>query len=92
LENVPVTLTANASLPVFLGGRGAGRPDIPPEALASFGLRLAAITPELRAKYKLGARRHGVVVTGVVKRMNGFSPVRISRFGSRDIGFTSQEW
>lgn len=68
-ESVPVTLDtlpANASLPAFLAGPGAGRPDIPAEALANFGLRLAPITADLRAKYRLSAGYHGVVVTGVV--------------------------
>ncbi len=67
-ELVPVTLTglpANQSYGTFLGEPGVAKPKLPPEALANFGLEMAAITPELRAKYNLGAQQQGVVVTGV---------------------------
>jgi serine protease Do len=68
MESVPVTptqLPPDWSLPVFLGEPGASKPDVPPEALANFGLQLAALTPELRTKYKYDAQQQGVVVTGV---------------------------
>lgn len=56
---MPVTLTglpANQSLGTFLGEPGVPKPKLSPEATANFGLEMAAITPELRDKYKLDAR------------------------------------
>ncbi len=67
-QTVPVTLTdlpANQSYGTFLGGAGVPKPDIPPAALVNFGLEFAAITPELRAKYRLNAQQQGAVITGV---------------------------
>ena len=67
-EIVPVTLTglpANKSYGTFLGEPGVAKPKLPPQALVNFGLEIAAITPELRAKYKLSEQQQGVVVTGV---------------------------
>jgi serine protease Do len=65
---VPVTLTelpANQSYGTFLGEPGVPKPELPPEATANFGLQMAAITPELRAIYKLDPEQQGVVITGV---------------------------
>jgi serine protease Do len=65
---VPVTLTglpANQSYGTFLGEPGVPKPELPPEATTNFGLQMAAITPELRAKYKLDPQQQGVVITGV---------------------------
>ncbi|MGH7078439.1 MAG: DegQ family serine endoprotease [Acetobacteraceae bacterium] len=43
-----------------------GKPEAPAEtAIASLGLSLAPVSPELRQKYHLGAKQKGVVVTGV---------------------------
>jgi serine protease Do len=53
------------SLPVFLGGAGNPKPDLPPEAFVNFGLQLSAITPDLRAKYKLDPSQQGVVISDV---------------------------
>jgi serine protease Do len=65
---VPVTLVdlpAGWSLPAFLGGAGNPKPNLPPEALVNFGLKLSAITPDLRAQYKIDPNQQGVVVTAV---------------------------
>ena len=65
---VPVTLTelpANQSYGIFLGEPGVPKPELPPGATANFGLEMAPITPELRAKYKLDPQQQGVVITGV---------------------------
>jgi serine protease Do len=67
-DYVPITLAdlpAGWSLPVFLGGAGNPKPDLPPEAFVNFGLQLSAITPELRAKYKLDPNLQGVVISAV---------------------------
>jgi serine protease Do len=67
-EVVPVALAAlpaGWTLPEYLSGGGVAKPDLPPEALVNFGLQLSAITPELRAQYKLAATQPGVLVTGV---------------------------
>ena len=68
LNSIRVNLTgypAGQSLPVDLGGGGAPKPDIPPEALVNFGLLLSPITPDLRSKYTLDQKLQGVVVTAV---------------------------
>jgi len=65
---VPVTLTelpANQSYGTFLGAPGVPKPELPPEATTNFGLQMAAITPELRAKYRLDPQQQGVVITAV---------------------------
>jgi serine protease Do len=67
-DTIPVTLTdlpAGWSLPVFLGGAGNPKPDLPPEAFVNFGLQLSAITPDLRSKYNLDANQQGVVISDV---------------------------
>jgi S1-C subfamily serine protease len=67
-QTIHVTLAglpANQPLQTFLGEPGVPKPELPPEALANFGLQFAAITPELRARYKLGADQQGVIITGV---------------------------
>ena len=67
-DYVPITLAdlpAGWSLPVFLGGAGNPKPDLPPEAFVNFGLQLSAITPDLRAKYKLDPNLQGVVISAV---------------------------
>jgi serine protease Do len=67
-ETIPVTLVdlpAGWSLPVFLGGAGNPKPDLPPEALVNFGLQLSAITPDLRSKYNLDPSQQGVVISAV---------------------------
>jgi serine protease Do len=67
-QTVPVTLTGmppHQSYATFLGQPGVPKPQLPPEATTNFGLQIAAITPELRDKYKLGADQQGVVITGV---------------------------
>lgn len=67
-QTVPVTLTglpAGQSYQTFLGQPGVPRPVLPPEATTNFGLEMAAITPELRAKYQLSEQQQGVVITGV---------------------------
>ena len=65
---VPVTLTEvpnYMAYGTFLGAPGAPKPELPPEATTNFGLQMAAIRPELRAKYHLGEQQQGVVITGV---------------------------
>lgn len=67
-QTVPVTLTAVPDYGLygtFLGEPGAPKPDLPPAAKANFGLRMAAITPDLRTKFNLNAQQQGVVITGV---------------------------
>ncbi len=67
-QTVPVTLAerpANQMMETFLGQPGVPKPELPPEARVNFGLQMAAITPELRARYRLGAQQQGVVITGV---------------------------
>jgi serine protease Do len=67
-QMVPVTLTEVPNYTVygtFLGAPGAPKPELPREATTNFGLQMAAITPELRAKYHLGEQQQGVVITGV---------------------------
>ncbi len=67
-QMVPVTLIALPDYRLegtFLGEPGAPKPQLPPEATTNFGLQMAAITPELRAKYHLEAQQQGVVITGV---------------------------
>ncbi len=60
-----IDLPAGQSLPVFLGTGEIVKPTIPPEALVNFGLQISAITPDLRAKYKLDPGQDGAVVTAV---------------------------
>jgi serine protease Do len=65
---VPVTLTAvpdYALYGTFLGEPGAPMPELPPEAKIDFGLRMAAVTPEVRDRFHLNEQQHGVVITGV---------------------------
>jgi serine protease Do len=65
---VPVTLTElppNESYSTFLAEPGIPKPEIPAAALVNFGLQMEAITPELRARYKLDTQQQGAVVTGV---------------------------
>ncbi len=67
-QTVPVTLIglpAGQSYSTFLGQPGVPKPKLPPEATTNFGLEMAAVTPELRAKYKLSEQQQGVVITGV---------------------------
>jgi serine protease Do len=67
-QTVPVTLAglpAGQSYSTFLGQPGVPKPVLPPEATTNFGLDMAAITPELRTKYKLSEQQQGVVITGV---------------------------
>lgn len=67
-QTVPVTLAAlpaGQSYSTFLDEPGVPKPVLPPEATTNFGLEMAAITPELRARYKLGEQQQGVVITGV---------------------------
>ncbi len=67
-QTVPVTLIgqpAGQSYSTFLGQPGVPKPELPPEATTNFGLEMAAVTPELRAKYKLSEQQQGVVITGV---------------------------
>ncbi len=67
-DTIPVTLAdlpAGWSLPVFLGGAGNPKPDLPPEAFVNFGLQLSAITPDLRARFKLDPTQQGVVISAV---------------------------
>jgi serine protease Do len=67
-QSLPVTLAglpANQSYPTFLGQPGVPKPKLPPEATTNFGLEMAAVTPDLRARYKLGDQEQGVVITGV---------------------------
>jgi serine protease Do len=67
-DTIPVTLAdlpAGWSLPVFLGGAGNPKPDLPPEAFVNFGLQLSAITPELRTKYTIDPKQNGVVISAV---------------------------
>jgi len=67
-QTVPVTLTglpASQSYSSFLGQPGVPKPVLPPEATTNFGLEMAAITPELRVRYKLSEQQQGVVITGV---------------------------
>ena len=65
---VPVTLAdlpPGWSLPVFLGGTGIPKPDLPPEAFVNFGLQLSAITPDLRGRFNLDPTVQGVVISAV---------------------------
>jgi serine protease Do len=67
-QSVLVTLGALPSsqmLKTFLGQPGVPQPKLPSQAVVNFGLETAAVTPELRARYHLGAQQQGVVVTGV---------------------------
>ncbi len=67
-NDIPVTLAdlpPGWSLPVFLGGGGVPKPDIPAEALVNYGLEMAPIAPDLRARYGIDANRQGVVITAV---------------------------
>jgi serine protease Do len=67
-QTVPVTiagLPAGQSFQTFLGQPGVAKPALPSEATTNFGLEMAAITPELQEKYKLGQQQQGVVITGV---------------------------
>jgi serine protease Do len=67
-QTLPVTLIAvpdYALYGTFLGEPGAPKPDLPPEAKINFGLRMAAVTPDLRAKFHLNEQQQGVVITGV---------------------------
>jgi len=67
-QTMPVTLTAmpaGQSYSTFLDQPGIPKPVLPPEATTNFGLEMAAITPELRARYSLGEKQQGVVITGV---------------------------
>lgn len=59
-------LPANQTYGTFLGEPGVAKPELRPEALVNFGLRMSAITPELREKYHLNDHQEGAVVTGVV--------------------------
>jgi serine protease Do len=68
-QTVPVTLTEMPEAGLygtFLGESGAPKPELPPAATINFGLRMAAISPELRAKFHLDEQQQGVVITGVV--------------------------
>jgi serine protease Do len=68
VQKVPVTLgelPAHETYGTFLGEAGIAKPDIPASALVNFGLQLAALTPELRAKYKLDEQQKGALITGV---------------------------
>jgi serine protease Do len=49
----------------FLGEPGAPEPKLPPEAKINFGLRMAALTPDLRAKFHINEQQQGVLITGV---------------------------
>ncbi len=60
-----VGLPANESYSTFLGQPGVAKPELRPEALVNFGLEMAAISPELRAKYHLSEQQQGAVITGV---------------------------
>jgi serine protease Do len=67
-EKVSVTfadLPANQSYGTFLGGAGVPKPDLPPNTFINFGLEMAAVTPELRARYNLDAQQQGVVAIAV---------------------------
>jgi serine protease Do len=67
-EKVSVTLVdlpANQSYGAFLGGAGVAKPDLPPNTFVNFGLEMAAVTPEIRARYNLDAQQEGVVATAV---------------------------
>ena len=67
-EKVSITVTdlpANQSYGTFLGGAGVAKPNFPPMTYVNFGLKMAAVTPELRTKYNLDARQQGVVATAV---------------------------
>jgi serine protease Do len=94
---VPVTLAdlpAGWSLPVFLGGAGNRKPDLPPEAFVNFGLQLSAITPDLRAQYKIDPNQQGVVVTAVALgsvAANNFIDAGAVILAVRDTAVTSPE-
>jgi serine protease Do len=65
---VPVTLIDapdKQAYGIFLDGAGAAKPDLPPEAFVNFGLAMAPVTPEMRARYNLDAQQQGVVATAV---------------------------
>lgn len=67
-QTVPVTLAgtpSGQSYRTFLGQPGVPKPELPPEATTNFGLEMAAINPELRARYQLSGQQQGVVITGV---------------------------
>jgi serine protease Do len=65
---VPVTL---AEIPTdgyygtFLDQPGAPKPELPSVSTTDFGLEMAAITSDLRSKYKLADQQKGVLITGV---------------------------
>ena len=59
------SLPAGRKLPGFMTEEGVAKPNLPPEALANFGLKLAPLTPDLRAKFNIGSDLQGVVVTAV---------------------------
>jgi serine protease Do len=67
-QTVHVTLT---ELPdyglygTFLSEPGAPKPELPPAATTNFGLRMATITPDLRAKFHINEQQQGVLITGV---------------------------
>jgi serine protease Do len=68
LQTVPVTLgelPANENYGTFLGEGGIAKPNIPPDALVNFGLQMAALSPELRTRYKLDEHQGGALITGV---------------------------
>jgi serine protease Do len=68
VQKVPVTLAelpANETYGTFLGEAGIAKPNIPADALVNFGLQMAALTPELRARYKLDEHQEGALITGV---------------------------
>jgi hypothetical protein len=52
-------LPANETYGTFLGEAGIAKPNIPADALVNFGLQMAALTPELRARYKLDDHQEG---------------------------------
>jgi serine protease Do len=68
VQKVPVTLgelPANQTYGIFLGEAGIAKPNVPANALVNFGLQMAALTPELRARYKLDEHQVGALITGV---------------------------
>jgi serine protease Do len=67
-SQVPVTLTEApnmAAYGTFLDGAGVAKPDLPPEAFVNFGLEMAPVTAQVRARYNLDAGQQGVVATAV---------------------------
>jgi serine protease Do len=94
---IPVTLAdmpAGWSLPIFLGGAGNPKPELPPEASVNFGLQLSEITPDLRAKYKIDPNQNGAVVTAVAlgsEAANRLVDIGAVILAVRDAAVTSPE-